>query len=178
MHNLSRMQERVHSDPKGLISEFFLEVRRDLECEPEEPMSLNTWRKNQAWGKHTTLNRCTAMDIGVIKLLARSKNLDADGLSALAQAIQNVRAKMHAAFDDGSFDRAWLLTGLVDPCRKREFAAPVDQVAAVSGYISAMPTLKKNRSNNNPELEADGKKDAKAEKAAAKEAEVSRARRW
>jgi hypothetical protein len=64
VHNLSRMQERVHSDPKGLISEFFLEVRRDLECEPEEPMSLNTWRKNQAWGKHTTLNRCTAMDIG------------------------------------------------------------------------------------------------------------------
>ena len=104
------------------------------------------------------------MDIGVIKLLARSKNLDADGLFALAQAIQNVRAKMQAAFDDGSFDQAWLLTGLVDPCKKREFAAPVDQVAAVSGYISAMATLKKNRASNNPELDTEGKKDAKGGK--------------
>ena len=47
---------------------------------------------------------------------------------------------------------AWHLCALTDPCRKREFGAPTDQIGAVTGYSKTMAELRKNRSNNAPHL--------------------------
>ena len=63
--------------------------------------------------------------------------------AAAAQTIQNLKAKMQAVIDQGDWTTAWLLTGLVDPVQKKEWAGNKQEMTIVSGYIDAMTRLKK-----------------------------------
>ena len=75
-------------------------------------------------------------------------------LRAKAHITQNHRSKLQAEIDGGSREQGWLLTGLPGPCQKSRFAAPLDQLAAVSGYLKAVADIKKGASlNNTPEVE-------------------------
>ena len=55
---------------------------------------------------------------------------------------------VQGSMDEGRWDHAWFLTGQVDPIGKRNFAAPVSQIAAITGYVAAIQKLRSNLGAN------------------------------
>ena len=85
---------------------------------------------------------------------------------ARAQLAQNFRSKHQAALDGGNWTQAWLLCALEDPCSRRRFAAPPEQISAVSAYLKATSELRKaaNLDSNKIELEPNADGDHAAER--------------
>lgn len=114
---LHHMQQRIVDHPKKIIREFEREVIQDLGVVVGQSWTLKDWVKRQPWSKFKGIQRCAMQDVAVIELL-RNQQPEA----ACAQAIQNLKSKVQCALQLGDWTSAWLLTGLVDPLAKKEFA--------------------------------------------------------
>jgi hypothetical protein len=60
-----------------------------------------------------------------------------------ARLVQNMKAKVQATLQLGSWDAAWLLTGLADPLSRKKFAGTAQEMSVVSNYMSALAKLEK-----------------------------------
>ena len=78
------------------------------------------------------------MDVAVYEYL---RNQEPD--IAAAQVVQNIKAKMQCVLAQGEWHTAWLLTGLVDPLTRKEFAGTREELAVVSGYVSSLSKLRR-----------------------------------
>ena len=152
IQNLGRIKKTIEESPDELIEEFELQCRELLGVLPSQPWTLRDWRRRLPFGKHLALARCTEMDVAVYMLLAQGRRK-----VAMAQLIQNMRAKLQTALDGGLWTQSWLYTGLPDPFRRPEFAAPESQVCAVAGYVKSMGDLRKQRNaaSNAPVVDGD-----------------------
>lgn len=138
IRSLHKMHDRVLYYPKKIVKDFEKEVIEELGVCPGQSWTMLDWVKRQNFGKFKGLFRCCAMDVAVYEML-RNKEYE----SATAQIVQNLKAKHQAVLQQGEWTTAWLLTGLHDPVSKREFAGTKSEMAAVSGYVSALAKLKK-----------------------------------
>ena len=60
----------------------------------------------------------------------------------------------------------WLLTGLIDSCNRQTFAAPPEQISAVSTYLKIVGELRKSMNiDSAPEIEKDAGDDGNIKKA-------------
>ena len=143
----------IKVNPTRIIKDFERASALSLGVKPGMPWTLQDVRKIGNWGKHFSLQRCAALDLKAYMLLPARTN-DIRVFRCKAQLIQGYRAKLQAAMDGGNWNQGWLLTGLPDPCKRSRFAAPPDQLAAVSGYLKATTEIRKGASlNNAPEVE-------------------------
>ena len=95
---------------------------------PGAPWTVKGYIKRFHWGKFKGLYRCAIEDVAVYEML-RQKEYE----STTAQCIQNMKSKMQAVLQQGGWSSAWLLTGLSDPLRPREFAGTKEELAASRG---------------------------------------------
>jgi len=161
VNDLNQIALDIKVHPTRIIKEFERASALSLGVKPGMPWTLQDVRKIGNWGKHFSLQRCAALDLEAYMLLP-ARTDDIRVLRCKAQLIQGYRAKLQAAMDGGNWNQGWLLTGLPDPCQRSRFAAPPDQLAAVSGYLKAIAEIRKGASlNNTPEVESpeDGSND-------------------
>ena len=137
IRSLHKMHDRVLYNPKKIVKDFEREIIQELGVCPGQSWTVLDWVKRQSFGKFKGLLRCCAMDEAVYEML-RNKDYE----SATAQVVQNLKAKHQAVLQQGEWTTAWLLTGLSDPVSKREFAGSKSEMAAISGYVSALAKLK------------------------------------
>ena len=64
-----------------------------------------------------------------------------------------MKSKRQHVLMNGDWDAAWLLSGLQDPLKQREFAGDEDEMAAVAAYLTAMGALKKKMAVAQPHLQ-------------------------
>ena len=89
------------------------------------------------------LERAAAMTLEVYMTLAALKHPSPEVKQSKAQLIQNYRALHQASMDGGSWEQAWLFTGLPEPLRRKRWAAPNRQVSIVAGFLKARNELSK-----------------------------------
>jgi hypothetical protein len=104
---------------------------------PGAPWTVKGYIKRFHWGKFKGLYRCAIEDVAVYEML-RQKGYE----STTAQCIQNMKSKMQAVLQQGEWSSAWLLTGLSDPLRPREFAGTKEELAVVSGCLNSLSKLR------------------------------------
>ncbi|CAE7470809.1 hypothetical protein AK812_SmicGene44686 [Symbiodinium microadriaticum] len=117
-------------DPKGMKAVHTLHRFHD--------QILKKPRRVVAAFEKEVVEECAMMDVATYELIRNGRPE-----AAAAQTIQNLKAKMQAVIDQGDWTTAWLLTGLVDPVQKKEWAGNKQEMTIVSGYIDAMTRLKK-----------------------------------
>ena len=100
--------------------------------------SIRDWLRQIQWSKYKGLRRCAAMTAAAHEL-ARAGQAEA----ACAQLSQNLKSIHQCVLQQGSWETAWLLTGVADPCSKREFGGSKEEMAIVSQYISSLSKLRK-----------------------------------
>ncbi|CAE7443412.1 unnamed protein product [Symbiodinium sp. CCMP2592] len=138
VHTLHRFHEQILKKPRRVIAAFEKEVVEELGVVPGQSWTLRDYVKRQSWGRYKGLFRCAMMDVATYELIRNGRPE-----AAAAQTIQNLKAKMQAVIEQGDWTTAWLLTGLVDPVQKKEWAGNKQEMTIVSGYVDAMARLKK-----------------------------------
>ena len=113
VRGLNKMHRRVLSHPKGIIRTFEKEVIEDLGV---VAWTVRDWTQKFNWGKFRGLQRCADMASPSTSFFAMETR-DA----AAAHMVQNLKAKMQCVLQGGSWEAAWLLTGLTDPTQKKEY---------------------------------------------------------
>lgn len=83
------------------------------------------------------LQRCAVAVRTVLTALHRGQHH-----RAVAQVVQNLKAKLQCALADGDWGQAWSLTGPPYPLAPRSFAGDEQEMAAVAGYMNARHDLK------------------------------------
>ncbi len=135
---LQKLHRRVKRHPKRVIAEFEREILEELGVVEGQAWSIRDWLRQIQWSKYKGLQRCAAMTAAAYEL-ARAGQADA----ACAQLAQNLKSIHQCVLQQGSWETAWLLTGVADPCSKREFGGSKEEMAIVSQYISSLSKLRK-----------------------------------
>ena len=138
VHSLNKMHRRIQERPRRIVKEFEAEIREELGVCPGQSWTVKDFVRRMSWGKYKGLYRATMMDVAVYEYL---RNQEPD--MAAAQVVQNIKAKMQCVLAQGEWHTAWLLTGLVDPLTKKEFAGTREELAVVSGYVSSLSKLRR-----------------------------------
>ena len=141
--DLEQIAYEVKFRGAALCKEFEHEERELVGARPGMPWTLQDGRKARRWGKHQGLERAGAMSLEVYMTLASVRNPSPAIVQAKAQLIQNYRSLHQASMDGGSWEQAWLLTGLPEPLMRKRWAAPNRQVSIVAGYLKARNELNK-----------------------------------
>jgi len=150
IYNLEAYRSRLRADPDRYILEFEAMVKEDLGVGQGQPWSLSDWNRKQRWGsRHRGLCRAMEMDIAVYQALRSNRPK-----LALLQVCQNMKAKHQTLLHNGDWKAGWLLTGIPDPLKAREFAGSPSEMAVISGYLSGMADLhKKVGDQSKPQLD-------------------------
>ena len=135
---LHRLHDRIQKNPRKIYLAYEKEIREELGIVPGQSWTLRDYMRKQPWGKFKGIYRCTMMDVAVYEQI-RSGNHEV----AAAQLVQNMKAKLQSVLQGGDWASAWLLTGLVDPMQKRDFAGTREEMSVISGYVEALASLRK-----------------------------------
>ncbi|CAE7669804.1 osm1 [Symbiodinium sp. CCMP2592] len=142
---LNRLHEQIHRRPRRICDLFEKEVIEELGIVKGQAWTLRDYVRKQQWGKFKGIYRCAMMDVAVYESLRAN-----EPQVAAAQVVQNLKAKLQSVLQGGDWATAWLLTGLPDPCSRREFAGSREEMAIVSGYVESLSKLQKRvRENHN-----------------------------
>ena len=135
--DLEQIAYEVKFRGAALCKEFEHEERELVGARPGMPWTLQDGRKARHWGKHQGLERAGAMSLEVYMTLASVRNPSPAIVQAKAQLIQNYRSLHQASMDGGSWEQAWLLTGLPEPLMRKRWAAKPPSVHC--GGLSESP---------------------------------------
>ncbi|CAE7354505.1 unnamed protein product, partial [Symbiodinium microadriaticum] len=135
---LHRLHDRIQKNPRKIYLTYEKEIREELGIVPGQSWTLKDYMRKQPWGKFKGIYRCAMMDVAAYEQL-RAGNHEI----AAAQLVQNMKAKLQSVLQGGDWASAWLLTGLVDPMQKRDFAGTREEMSVISGYVEALASLKK-----------------------------------
>ena len=138
IRNLARIKKEVSDNPGKVIREFEREVCDEMGIVPGQPWTLRDWARKQNWGRFRGLYRGVLMDIAAYEKLRRNQTQQ-----AAAQLIQNIKAKRQSMLQGGDWTSAWLLTGLPDPVKGKEFAGTEAEMAATAEYLNSLADLRK-----------------------------------
>ncbi len=142
IRNIEKMRSRVYKDPTGIVKRFESEIQRELGIVPGAPWMVLDWIRKLQWGKFKGIYRTAVMDVAVYELLRQNKKGE-----ALAQLVQNLKAKRQCVLQQGERSTAWLLTGLQDPLESKHFAGEAVEMATVAAYTKALRELRTRVSN-------------------------------
>ncbi|CAE7237586.1 unnamed protein product, partial [Symbiodinium microadriaticum] len=135
---LHRLHDRIQKNPRKIYLTYEKEIREELGIVPGQSWTLKDYMRKQPWGKFKGIYRCAMMDVAAYEQL-RAGNHEI----AAAQLVQNMKAKLQSVLQGGDWASAWLLTGLIDPMQKRDFAGTREEMSVISGYVEALASLKK-----------------------------------
>ena len=76
------------------------------------------------------------MDVAAYELLRQGKTE-----AGTAQVCQNLKAKLQSVLQGGSWNTAWLLTGLPDPFEDMPYAGSRKEMAIIASYQKEMSKL-------------------------------------
>ena len=136
--SLHKLQKKITRHPKSIVKDFERQVVEELGVVEGQCWTLMDYVKRQQWGKFRGIYRCACMDVRAYELL-RGGQTEA----AQAQLVQNLKAKIQSVIQGGSWETAWLLTGIADPLSRREFGGSKEEMSVVSEYVNQMAKLKK-----------------------------------
>ena len=136
--SLHKLQKKITRHPKSIVKDFERQVVEELGVVEGQCWTLMDYVKRQQWGKFRGIYRCACMDVRAYELL-RGGQTEA----AQAQLIQNLKAKIQSVIQGGSWETAWLLTGIADPLSRREFGGSKEEMSVVSEYVNQLAKLKK-----------------------------------
>ena len=134
---VQRIRRRIRDQPGKVVRNFERAAREELGVPMGGAWALEDWVKRQSWGRMRGLQRCAIADCAVVQALHRN-----EPARAQAQAVQDLKARLQAALNQGDWSQAWLLTGLPDPLSARHFAGDESEMAAIAGYTTAMVDLR------------------------------------
>lgn len=136
--SLHKLQKKITRHPKSIVKDFERQVVEELGVVEGQCWTLMDYVKRQQWGKFRGIYRCACMDVRAYELL-RGGQTEA----AQAQLVQNLKAKIQSVIQGGSWETAWLLTGIADPLSRREFGGSKEEMSVVSEYVNQLAKLKK-----------------------------------
>ncbi|CAE7489091.1 unnamed protein product [Symbiodinium natans] len=143
--SLHQLQRRIQRCPRQIYQEYEREITEELGVVPGQAWTLKDYLRRQPWGRFKGIFRCAVMDAQAYEYL-RAGNSEA----AMAQLVQNMKAKVQAVLQQGDWTTAWLLTGIPDPLAKREFGGTKEELAVISGYMDALSKLRKRMKETGP----------------------------
>ncbi|CAE7682844.1 unnamed protein product [Symbiodinium sp. CCMP2592] len=135
---LHKLHDRIQKNPRKIYLTYEKEIREELGIVPGQSWTLRDYMRKQPWGKFKGIYRCAMMDVAAYEQI-RMGNHEV----AAAQLVQNMKAKLQSVLQGGDWASAWLLTGLVDPMQKRDFAGTREEMSVISGYVEALASLRK-----------------------------------
>ncbi|CAE7562740.1 unnamed protein product [Symbiodinium natans] len=157
MATLHRLHDQVRKHPRRVCEIFEKEARDEMGVVAGQSWTLRDYMKRHPWGKFKGIYRCAIQDVAAYELIRAGKHDEAG-----AQLVQNMKSKLQSVLQGGSWETAWLLTGLADPMQKREFAGTREEMAVVSGYLDALHKLKKRVKEAQGSSQADDEDEAAA----------------
>eukprot|EP00930_Biecheleria_cincta_P095040 TRINITY_DN8694_c0_g2_i2.p1 TRINITY_DN8694_c0_g2~~TRINITY_DN8694_c0_g2_i2.p1 ORF type:complete len:471 (-),score=76.52 TRINITY_DN8694_c0_g2_i2:634-2046(-) len=135
---MQELKDRITKEPLRLVREFERTARDDLGVVDGMAWTLRDWVEKQSWGKFKSLQRAAHQDVAVYQFLRQNQPK-----AALAQLVQNLKSKAQAALDSGDWGMAWLLCGLPDPLKRREFIGTESEMAIIAGYEKSLIEVRK-----------------------------------
>eukprot|EP00930_Biecheleria_cincta_P095042 TRINITY_DN8694_c0_g3_i1.p1 TRINITY_DN8694_c0_g3~~TRINITY_DN8694_c0_g3_i1.p1 ORF type:complete len:499 (-),score=89.49 TRINITY_DN8694_c0_g3_i1:543-2039(-) len=135
---MQELKDRITKEPLRLVREFEETAQEDLGTLDGMAWTLRDWVEKQFWGKFKSLQRAAPQDVAVYQYLRQNQPK-----AALAQLVQNLKSKPQAALDSGDWGTAWLLCGLPDPPRRREFIGNESEMAIIAGYEKSLIEVRK-----------------------------------
>ena len=132
------MRRRVDTAPEAIISSYVDRMREQVGVEPGQPWTMMDVNRRLGWGKFKTLQRSHYLLAQVFQKLDTG-----DVLAGQALCVQGMKAMHQSALDQGSFEAAWLLTGLPDPLKKEKFGGEPEELEVISQYMKALEDVAK-----------------------------------
>jgi hypothetical protein len=136
-NNYEELANRHMVDPVAIISEYREEALRTL-----RPLPGTTWSYTDVWRLQNfrscqSTGRMSRLCCEAVDLLSRGLVLEAHAL-----LIRGLQAAHQASLDNGSWDTAWLMTGLPDPFNTKGFGGTPEQLAKIAAYRRAQADLR------------------------------------
>lgn len=138
VNSLIRLQKRIKRHPKKIYQSWEKEIVEELGIVKGQAWTVKDYLKKQSWGKFKGIYRCAVMDAQACELL-RSGETEA----AMAQLVQNMKAKLQSVIQQGDWSSAWLLTGIGDPLSRKEFGGSKEEMSVVADYVNQLSKLRK-----------------------------------
>ena len=136
LNDKHKIDRRIVKRPRKLFLSFESDIREELGIVPGQAWTVVDWWRRVPWRRQKGISRCALILTRIYEYLRRGE-YD----SATAQTAQALKAMKQVALDDGSWDTAWLLTGLRDLLRGETFAGDFAEMSAISAYRRSLKEL-------------------------------------
>ena len=133
---IRKIRRRVRRHPKKVYKEWESLVKRELGVVRGQPWNLRDWRKSLPFEQQKALPRFIEMLIEIYMMLAAN-----DPEQARAQCAQSLKCCAQVAYNSGDWRRAWLYTGLTDPCGRLDYAGTEEEACIITSYLDARYSL-------------------------------------
>jgi len=143
------LKEKREKYPLRHVRHWKEELMGEMGVDEGQPFSVRDWRRRQNFGPFKSMNRAIEMDVEIFNRLEaalKDKPISRHKVAlALVQVAQNIKAKKQMTLDQGDWTQAWELTGLKDPCSRKDFVGTAEESLRVARHLTARAELLKRR---------------------------------
>ena len=134
----SKMRSDIKVKPREIVRRYMEGVADSMGVTDGQVWSLRDHSKFLTWGRHRTLFRMHVLLGAILQLLLKGEALQAQALT-----VQGLKSVHQSALDQGSWQNAWLLTGLADPTQRQRFAGEEHEMEIIAQYSKTLDELEK-----------------------------------
>ena len=129
----SKMRGEIRLKPHSIVRKYLKGAAGSMGIPEGQAWSLRDHSKFLTWGRHRSLFRLHVLLGAILQLLLKGESPQAQALT-----VQGLKSVHQSALDQGSWQNAWLLTGLADPTRRQRIVDDEREMECGARYLKTL----------------------------------------